>query len=545
MTLAMSIALALHAALCFPSCGFVEPEPYKNQSAHAPALPVQPGTVSNYSDLQAVAGTIAPNFLPTRESSAIAMVAFWIDSTFVTDAFHPPYTFTINTTAWPEGMHTLTFGVYLKGDSLGLLQLLSGPPTQMSAMRLIFDQTPPTPPSGVVATVENGYARISWTPVVDRNFHHYDLLRKLYLDSWGGLTESDFTIPARTTGTILDTTEILEIPYPNLIYLVGSSNNVSTAYSTPVSIRSGVVSLGLQGMPGAILEGDSLVILMSSNFPSMSPRNLASLSTQTGLVKSTRSSSGRGPVVLSVDRRIVYDSFIPAYQLFDANKLEGLGYVPANQLFDNFAVGSDGKLYLSLAAELFVYDPTTYSVIHSIQAFTGSARLLSMSPAGDALIAVDGNGIKRFEVAGDSAGQVNQVVKPIGDPASQLYVDWADSKLYYTGVNTTVLELWDLKSLTLLATLPTHPASVNAWEIADVKASDRYLYVAFPLGTPTASYNALLVEYDKSTMVQHRSWYFIRQASDTIMRIGVTRKGRYLFMCIGSNQWGIDLGMQQ
>jgi hypothetical protein len=160
-----------------------------------------------------------------------------------------------------------------------------------------------------------------------------------------------------------------------------------------------------------------------------------------------------------------------------------------------------------------------------------------MSPAGDALIAVDGNGIKRFEVAGDSAGQVNQVVKPIGDPASQLYVDWADSKLYYTGVNTTVLELWDLKSLTLLATLPTHPASVNAWEIADVKASDRYLYVAFPLGTPTASYNALLVEYDKSTMVQHRSWYFIRQASDTIMRCASDQiNGASTLGCNNENQ---------
>ncbi len=544
----LAIALGLIAVTIFSaSCGFIEPNPAVNSSAHPPASGTVAGYVSNYVNNQQVDGIINPTFVPAVNDTSVTKVTLTVDSQFVEAVTRPPYTFAFNTNGLPDGKHLFVFGVQEKGDTLGLLQLPEAPATVVYSIVLDFERTPPTAPTNVGVSYENEHFRVSWTPVSDGNFAYYDIIKRYY-DSEHIKRQAEFKVYQRTPGTFLDTTESISLP-DSAEYQVGASNNVTTAYAPDFATEVGTsLSLGTASVLAQDVNGQVIFNIGGSHLISVS--TTAPTAQAVSGYLGTTAASGKG--VLNPDKSELYvkDKSDYGISVVDTKTLQTVSSIRSFSPHDVFAVGPNNLIYFASNSTLTVYNAATDSIMKTYTLFSTQAVSLNLSPAGDALIAVDFSGIKLFSVAGDS---VNLTASYSWTTAAAWWtpnfisVDWNSSRIYAAldgAKNVAVLDAKTLKFISNLST-PEPPTPYNTSPppqydgIGDLAVNANNVYVAYLVENPYQYNGTLLVEYDQASMQQKRIWLF---TGENTPGLGLSANGSYLFLCDGSDQWIVDIG---
>lgn len=524
LKLALVLCL-LSLDMLFSSCGLIAPKPFYNSKASPP----QEGTLL-YKNGQHVAGTIAFYVHQASNKSEFLQARLVIDST---DTITGKYPLSLNTALWPQTEHNIRYFVWMI-DSTSGLQRLESTPTQVFDLNLVFDQTPPQPPGNLSITNQNGHAKLTWTPTNLVNFDSYVINRN-------GLVIA--TIRDQGTTSFLNSAYTMA-DFDAERYKVGASNNADTAYSQKDSLVYGQ-RLSLGTAYASCSTASDVVSVLESN---SSTKYVVAVNTLTGTAVDSgfvgqetgnlmaRSLDGTRIFVLSD----AYNSTNPAHpypsQWMTVYSSDNT-WLYQNYVGDGFnypgswAIGGDDKIYFSNdVGTLSVFDKHGQFLWSSLL-LNGSGRYLSISPDSSTLLAVDNEGIKQFSLTGDSADFAARSANI--DTIGQFLADWQDGLVFITREKTT-LEAWGARTLTVSEHfLP--PDSVT--DITALGVNEKYLYAACTVirnGMPAT----LLVEFDKTTAEQTRTWTF-----PTIVKLlAGSWDGRYLVACTSSDEWLVDLG---
>jgi len=155
-----------------------EPEPYYNKEARPPE--VKQLTITGLTEGQHVTGTLNIQFIPEIQPSEVDVVSLWVDEVLQYGYSTAPFEFSLNTKLWPEGEHTIMFGVYEKQPpDLGLLNLALVP-SMMYTITVYFDHQPPTPVvlQSVVWNNDAGAPQLIWQKNLDPNFYAYYIIHE-------------------------------------------------------------------------------------------------------------------------------------------------------------------------------------------------------------------------------------------------------------------------------------------------------------------------------------------------------------------------------
>ncbi len=530
------------------SCNFfTEPEPFVNKNAHPPEAHYKNAKLTNYSEDQIVTGTITVNFTMDWDPIYTDSVIVFIDSARIAKIvpsflYSPQYQFQfkINTKAWPNGKYNIILYAYkipsLK-DSLGTMSLLNNA-LYIYKTSLIFDNTLPTVPKNVVVTLQNGDAKISWSPTNLSNFKSYIIQKD------GNIIAK---IDSQNTASYIDTT----LPdFYHGYYEVGASNGPQTAYSDKYSFTKGKL-LGLDII--SVIDGldDQVVFVQSNDY-------LTAVSTQTGTIinQSNDGHGGHWKKNIYNDTLYCYNGqYLYTYDIQNLNLIKTQNVYlsslenssTSSQIFD-FAIGLN-QLYFSVSNDdynnlqysyyLYIFNKnlTNFDIINSSPVLSFSDyNTLSISPDGKNLLTIDGTGFKNYSLINNTVTLIGQSTQI--DNLISSYVDWKNSKIFILRSLTPdnyIIEARDIRTSNLIQTyqLPgpqQSPIYINAFYV-----NSNNLYVAYdPI-------RHLLAEYNINSGQLTRTWNF----SSEIYNLYGSYTGKYLFACNTTDQWIVDIGANQ
>ena len=517
------------------SCGFItEPDPFKNNDAKPIAQENSNANILNYPEDKTVTGVISPNFLPLEDAAKINKVSLFVDSTFIQSVEEAPFIFTLNTKIFLDGKHELRFDEYLNGDNLGMMQLPFAPPAKSYKTSLIFNSAPPTVPENININYENGYKRISWSTVPDPNFYCYDIVN-YYKDIYGQTKEYHLKVYSQTQNSILDTIQIDALPF-SANCKVGTSNNSEIKYSQNISKSFGN-SLGL-GTASVALDQLDDVILFYNN------EQLIPVSTITGSIIN-KTLAGSNNAILKYDRSNIYTKTNSKFNIYDSRTFLPLtSFYYSSMVSDNYAVGRHGIIYSNSGSHLQIFDSTAIRLIKDYPSMiSNQAQKLIISPDGNKLITKDEEGIKVFAVDSNSAVLINS--NKLDYILDHLRIDWENSKIYSN--SSTSLVIWDMNTLQPISNIqpPKVPkySSMSPYpeinELTDIKIDDDFVYALYAVTADGLLYQTMLMRYRKGNMTENKYWLFNSQNVFN-SSIGISSKGKYLFVIIANNQWIID-----
>jgi hypothetical protein len=503
----------------FSSCDlFTEPEPFVNNQTHP--LEIKPCTLSSYSVDQVVTGDIT-FFILDLNVSEIDHISLFIDSTFAGSVNISPYTFIVDTRRWPDGRHTLFFGMYKKEDSLGLRRLLNSP-SQVYTTTLIFDNTPPIAPKDFSITTINDHVQLSWTPTNLTNFFSYIVRRN------GNIIA---TLYSQNTSLYIDSAYTLA-DFDRVFYDIGASTNTSAAYTPGDTIRKGEALL-LEPITAALDGFNDQVIFLTTK--------LVAVSTQTHNSLTQYSINGKGVLAKSLDGKEIFywsTSYNKLY-IFKTGTLE---------LYEEYSLGWIGKVMFQLAIglwdQVYISDNSGYLQIVTITNglaisgprafFDGPARFLSISPDGTKILVADNKGVKSYLLTEEHATFALQ--SSITDSVGLFRADWNNSRIFITR-QKIIVEEWNTQTLNSIGSFQTSSSLPSVTDITALTANSKYLFIAYTI-QHNGGNASIVVEYDISTKQQTRSWSF----SSIIQSLLVSENGRYLFACTSTDQWIVDVG---
>lgn len=532
------------ALVSFSCTYFTEPEPEVNASVRPPQTHTKTGVFSNYSADQVVAGTITPHFVPDWGTSGTDSITVFLDSMYI-ECLHPlydqnynsnnPFQFSINTATRPDGRHEFTLHAFKRpsiSDSIGLLSLKYNALYSYTTS-LIFDNTPPTAPTNLSITLQNGYPVISWTPTDLRNFYSY-IIRKdgkaiaiIYAQQTSSYTDS--TLPDFYRG----------------YYEVGASNGPATAYSPEVTCTKGTF-LGLSYSNAVDNLNDQVVFNLSNN-------NLVSVSTQTGTVIAQCYNGHDGLWAKDIDNDTLYcwnQQYLYTYDVSTLNILRSqkINISSSSRILNEvtaFTVGPGNKLYVAVDywnfsqgdAGIQIYlnifngnDPEFNIGYPHVVDFGSAPTFLSVSPDGKNFLAGGIGLVRSYSMESDLVTLVDSSTM-----ARWFRPDWKNSRVF-VAVNKNPdkeeIETWDIRTLNRISAydLPVSFHYYGQLRTSAFFANSSRLYVA---------YNSnLLAEYDIGTQQLTRSWTFQTE----IQSLLGSDNGRYLFACTSTEQWIVDIG---
>ncbi len=511
--------LQIVLSLTFYSCNyFSEPEPFVNTSAHPPETKLY--ALNEYPPNQVFAGTITLTFTQDIQNSKIDHISLFIDSTLIGTKSVAPYIFAIPTNNWQNGAHILTWKVFAKDDSVGLLQLRNSPSTVYSRS-IIIDNTPPTAPENIAVIHDGNHPRILWTPTTMTNFYSYVIRRD------GDIIA---TLHSQSDSTYVDTSYFFtDFDRSSTGYSVGVSTTGSTQFSPAYLISSGS-SLGLSNVLGT-LDGFSNNVIFQS-------QKLISVSTQTAGTVAQNDIAYCKTMSKSLDgSRLFLWNYIDQY-IFTINTLtqlnqSHLGFV---SYASSFVVGVGDRIYAVSGSGMYIVrDGSVYT---KDDLFASPNSLISISPDGTTILAADKKGIKRFSVSSTFEGEFITLglQSPLEDSIGICHVDWNASRIFVKR-KESIVEAWDNQTLTSVLSYQVSSSLPAVTEVTAVKSNSKNLYVAYTVRLNNSD-ATLLVEYAKNTSQQLRSWTF----SSVVRSILASDNGRYLFACTSSDQWIVDIG---
>lgn len=516
------LVLLFYCTPFISTCNYLtEPEPFVNKNMKLPEY----GTYSqqNFSNDQVVGGIISIPFIPNSNASKIERVDLFIDSTLVATKEVSPFLFSINTKNWISGRHILSFYVYKNDTSLGLLELINSP-SQIYTLPLIFDNTPPVPPTNFQVRKENNQANLSWTPTNSTNFYAYVIRRN------GQIIDS---IYIQSDSIFIDESFVLS-DYFQVAYEIGTCTMGDIAYSSQHTLSQGE-SLKLQNVTKVVDGLDDKVIFHA--------QNLVSISTNDGKVIAQYNINPCEAMAANLKgSSLIYLSNNKIYT-FNINTLQLIGFQQlylSNSINAIYAVGGlDSCMFVSAAnGDLFIYYYGTIGLWD--REFDPPATFLGISPDEKLLFEGDKRAVKKYSLRinnGLPPPSINLINQSRDTDLLDLFkVDWKSSKLYVKR-NDMTIEEWDTDALGVLKSygLPNTEYELNEIITAHVNSQNLYVVYSTKLNNNDAS---LLIEYDLASGQLIRTWLF----SFHIQSLFGSEHGRYLFACTKTDQWLVDLG---
>lgn len=516
---AILFALQIGLSIPFYSCNFLsEPEPFVNNTAHPPVTKLY--TINEYPANQKFAGTIALSFSSEIQVSKIDHISLFIDTILIGTKSVSPFSFSITTNNWSNGVHTLTWNVYAKEDSLGLLRL-SKSPAYVYTSSIHIDNSPPSAPENILVIHDGNHPRIIWTPTAITNFYSYVLQRD---------GEIIATLSSQSDSTYVDTSYFFaDFDRSSTGYSIGVSTTGSTVYSPVYSISSGS-SLGLNNVTGTQDGFGSNVIFQSQKLISVSTQTAGTVAQNDNAFCKTMSKSLDGT-------RLFLWNYIDQY-IFSINTLtqlnqSHLGFV---SYASNFVVGVGDRIYAVSGSGMYIVREG--SVYTKDNLFASPNSPISISPDGSTILAADKKGIKRFTVSSTFEGEFITLAlqSPQEDSIGICHVDWNTSRIFVKR-KEKIVEAWDNQTLTSVLSFQLSSSFPSVTGVTAIKANSKNLYVAYSVRLNNSD-ATLLVEYAKNTAQQLRSWTF----SSVVRSILASDNGRYLFACTSNHQWIVDIG---
>jgi len=175
--------LILLSALILHSCTLItDPDRVYNHNAQAPQA-----FTFDFNDIPSgkhINGTVILNFDPPDLMSKISMMKIFIDDIFVSNVYTElPYQFYLYTSNYPEGSHKISFYVYLKENSIGLLNIL-GAPSKIYETLFVFDRTPPDIVTVLQPVISGNELEINWSESINDNFFAYIIFKSVGNDDF-------------------------------------------------------------------------------------------------------------------------------------------------------------------------------------------------------------------------------------------------------------------------------------------------------------------------------------------------------------------------
>ena len=228
--------LFLLSAIVLHSCTLItDPERIYNNNAHPPQTFTY--NFNNIPSGKHINGTVILNFDPPEITSNVRMVNLFIDNELIISTLSGlPHQFYLYTNNYPEGSHKISFLVYLRDNSSGLLYII-GAPSKIYETTLVFDRTPPDNVTMSQPVMNSNGLELSWSESVNENFFAYIFFRSV--------NEGDFvpvdTIFNKNETTYLDTS-IAELT--GLRYQYRGNVTTDPQFSNQASSDTAVYRLG-------------------------------------------------------------------------------------------------------------------------------------------------------------------------------------------------------------------------------------------------------------------------------------------------------------
>ncbi|MGE5795620.1 MAG: hypothetical protein ACM34N_02485 [Ignavibacteria bacterium] len=508
-------------ALLFSCSLFTEPEPFVNEDMKLTEM--KSYMLTNYSTDQVLAGIISLPFIPDSNVSEIDHVSLFIDSIAAVTITNSPFIFSVDTRNWPNGKHTISFCVYEKENSMGLLDLISSP-SQIYTLPVVFDNTPPISPTNIVITNQDNHSYISWTPTDMSNFYSYVIRRN------GVIIANLYN---QSDSLFIDSSYILS-DYFRVSYSIGGSTTGSIKYSQEHVLSQGE-SLMLESVSSAVAGLSDQVIFQSQSLISISTHTCNELAQYNINQCLTMTANLKGTSLIYFKDNNIYT--------FDINTLQLKG---RQQLYLNLitnplyaASGPDSCMFLSITnGDLFIYYYGSYGLRD--KEFEPPATFLSISPDEKILFAGDKQNIKKYSLTisrGIPPPSLNLISQSSEvDPIDLFKVDWNKSKLFVKRGNI-IVEEWDTETFSRIKSFNLSNTIHEVSEITATYTNSKNLYVAYSTQLNNTD-AAVLAEYDIVSGQQSRSWTF----SYKIQSLLGSENGRYLFACSSTDQWIVDTG---
>ena len=268
--------LLVSALVVLAGCDAVgEPERFYNDDARPPVVGAL--NLAQLQDGQHVAGRITLALDLDSLAGRLDRVVLYVDGEEVGALERGPFRFDVDTPRYADGEHAVSVAAYVRQPRGGLLNLAGAPAVALTA-RLVFDQRPPTPASGLSVALEGRRPRLRWDENRDPNFYAYVVYRRPDPSEgtpwWEG--EVIATLTDRSQTTFLDG-ELAEVIGAGAAYRVAVSNRaavsdageraVATLGTLVPSLRayhSGSAAVSPDGSEAYAVTGDRLVAVSAA-----------------------------------------------------------------------------------------------------------------------------------------------------------------------------------------------------------------------------------------------------------------------------------------
>ena len=518
--------LLVFALAALAGCdAFGEPERFYNDDAQPPAAGAL--DLADVRDGQHVAGPVAVALDLDSLAGRVGRVALWVDGQEVESRTGAPFEFTLDTSRYPDGEHTVSAAVYVRESTAGLLGLVGAPAVALSA-RLVFDQRPPTPVAQASAEIEGDRVRVRWAANDDPNFYAYLVVRSAPWTAFSGGPDR-----VAVVDTLYDqaATDWLDAPFPythgvlveydvwvwNRAQVSGSAGPLRAVYGTEVRglyspTETNAAAFSADGQTVYVAAEVGLVAVAAADHRQTAYLGYDELSRRSRTLP-TRLELGPG------DRELwaATDDGDGASRVtaLDAATLRPERSFSLPDGATTFAVGAGGEVYAAGGGRLSVLDGQTGRVTARSEATFGpEARVADVSPDGRSVYVVD-------YTPGDvyrSPATLHRVDVAGAAPRSVATFEWArpdaswltvadDGRLYaYTGTDSgpkaTVL---DGRSLAVVREVPLDVA--GGWVASFVVAAGR-IYVSVPTYRPDGRGGTGVVSEHDLSGRRLRSWDF-------------------------------------